>query len=459
MAAEGSPPFYRSTAFKVGVAALILAGIGTLVSRIDTSKNLKKLQARMLSGAPEGNYYALVTRMAALAEKQQGKIENVSSAGSVDNLKRLVAAREGACDAHFGLIQEGQDWPEKPKLETLGRLPRAESVFFLGKDANQLKELASIAKMRIGIGPPASGTEKIARQIFESRDLAPLALVLSNHTLAEQLDLLSKGQLDLGVFVMDRDGPLIDRAIREHGLQIAGFAHAEVLAGKVPHLSLGRIEAGHYDPVKVLPPEDKPVLQISTLVVGNGCASRSATVGMLSVLDATFPDFLRFNKATANTSGLELAGAAKSFYENEGPDPFDEYAPWLVDIMPPGKWVYLVTALSILFNIMGFGNRFQLWRIDASRVKTDAQLMAVFGQSVTIGDIARMEPPKERRAEIVQGVRDVMKELEVLAAKSRKQSLSILVPMGGELAYRYQESLMFESMTVLRAFLERCGAA
>ena len=43
----------------------------------------------------------------------------------------------------------------------------------------------------------------------------------------------------------------------------------------------------------------------------------------------------------------------------------------------------------------------------------------------------------------------------ILAAKSRKQSLSPLVPMGQEMGYRYQESLINDHLSVLRAFLDR----
>lgn len=439
-------PFYRSTAFKIVAALVVLAGIGFLVTRLDFTKDLKNLRVKMLSGAPEGNYFALVGKMAALAEKQKGKIENVQSAGSVDNLKRL----QSGCDAHFALIQAGQEWPEKPTLELLGRLPRAESVLFLGKDADKLTELAQLKGLKVGIGPEASGTAKIAKQIFAA--LPDLQIVTSHHSLAEQTELAAKGELDLAVYVMDQDGPIIQKAIKEKSLQIAGFTHAEVLAARTPPLTIGRLPAGYYDPVKVLPPADKPVLQITTYVVSNACASRSATVGLLTVLDQTFPDFLRFNKSTPNTSGLDLANATKSYLENEGPDPFDEYAPWLVDIMPPGKWVYLITALSILFNIMGFGNRFQLWRIDASRVKIDSELAAVFGGNLTTKEIERLDHAKPEQ---IEGIKRIISELEQLAAKSRKQSLSILVPMGGELTYRYQESLMFESIAALRALLKR----
>ncbi len=453
----GAPhPFYRTTAFKAAAGLLLLAAFGVAVARLDFSRDSKGLRLAVLSGAPEGNYHAVVDRLSERAAQAHGRIENLASQGSVDNLQRLAAAAAGGCAAHFALIQDGQDWPQAAPLELVGTLPRAEAVLFLGKDADRLTEFQALAGKRIGIGPKSSGTEKIARQVLESPDFVSLGLTLVNLSLAEEVDQAAAGALDLAVLVMDADAPLVARAVRERGLEVAGFAHAEVLASRVAHLRAGRVEAGHYDPVRLLPPSDKPVLEVDTLVVGNGCAGRSQTVGLMTVLSSVFPDFVRHNKGGANTTGLPLSPAAKAFFENDGPEVFDAYAPWLVDVMPPGNWVYLVTGLSILFNVMGFGHRFQLWRIDANRVRLENEVARLFGPTTTLGDIAQAKPsPGGDAPERVESLGRIIRELEALAARSRRQSLSVLVPMGQEMAYRYQEGVIHETLSVLRGYLKR----
>lgn len=450
-------PFYRSTAFKALVVLAVVAGLGVVAARLDFSKDLRRLKVAMLSGAPEGNYHAVVDRLAKVAGKARGQVENVASEGSVDNLNRLAAAAKSGCAAQFALIQDGQDWPEAPALELVGRLPRPESVLFLGKDADRLSDFGGLSKMRIGIGPAASGTAKIARQILESPDFAGLSLTLSNHSLAEQLDLAASGGLDLAVMVIDQDTPLVQKAIRERGLQLAGFPGVDVLASRSPHLRAGRLEAGHYDPVRGLPASDKAVLQVDTLVVGNGCAGRSKTVELMSALAMLYPDFILHNKGRPNTTGLAFADSAKSFFDNEGPEVFDEYVPWLVNVMPIGNWMYLITGVSVLFNAMGFGHRFQLWRIDANRVRFEQEVAQLFGPSTTLGDISTLTPsPEQKTPELLASIDRIIHELEALAARSRKQSLSMLVPMGQEMAYRYQEGVIYDTLAVLRAYLKRC---
>ncbi len=49
-------------------------------------------------------------------------------------------------------------------------------------------------------------------------------------------------------------------------------------------------------------------------------------------------------------------------------------------------------------------------------------------------------------------------DLIALSKRARKQSLSMLVPMGQEMAYRYQERLIADLLDALRAFRDRLGA-
>jgi len=209
----------------------------------------------------------------------------------------------------------------------------------------------------------------------------------------------------------------------------------------------------------VLPPMDKRVLRVDTLVVGNGCASRSATLDLLSLLARQFPDFVQHNQETANKTELELAPAARDFFEHGGPELAEKYVPWLVDVMPPANWAYFVMGASLLFNAMGLGHRFRLWRLDVARVKLESEIARLFGTTTTLGDIARAQPgdpafPEQRRAEVGM----VIQQLELLAELCRRQSLSMLVPMGQEMTYRYQETLITEALAALRGFVARCTA-
>jgi TRAP-type uncharacterized transport system substrate-binding protein len=447
----------RNKLVRAGAAVVVIAVLLALFAKLEIGRDWKRLNVAMMSGAPEGRYHAVVDEIAAMAAQHNGTIKNVTSAGSVENLTRLVAASTShSCDVAFALMQDGQDWPASSSLELIGRLPRAESLLLLGKDADHVDSFASLAGKRIAAGPAGSGTAKVVADLVMQRDIASLGVVVVHASLADEVEAAARGEIDLAAMVIDERAPLVEHAVRDLGLQVASFPHAEVVVGNVKGVHVGRIAAGRYDAVRVLPPSDRVVLQVDTLVVGNGCASRSRTTDVLDVLAAQFPEFIRTNQHATNDSGLALSSASQSFFENGGPDAFDEYAPWLVDVMPPGKWVYLITAVSLLLNVMGFGNRFQLWRIDAARVQLEREITRELGRTTTLGDINRMQSvPPERGPDVFSTCERVIRDLEALAERSRKQSLSILVPMGQEMAYRYQEEIIHETLAVLRGFLSR----
>jgi TRAP-type uncharacterized transport system substrate-binding protein len=446
----------RLFALRLGVAAAIVALVVVIVSHIDVKHDMRRTHLRVLSGAPEGNYHAIVARLADFAARQHGTIENLPSAGSADNVRRLADAAR-TCDVQFALAQDGTEL--RAGLELVGRLAKPEVVLMAGKNGDAIHAFADLRGLRVGVGPAGSGAEAVGRAIFAIPELAALGVTLSNHGMDEQLGMAARGELDLALVVIDPDAPLVEEWVGRRGLQIASFDNAGAVARRLPHLETTRILAGAYDAVRPLPPADKTVMSVETLVLGNGCAGRTNTLDLLSAITAEFPDFLRHNKETPNATGLPSSPVAGEYFANDGPQLADQYVPWLVDVMPPANWAYVVMAVSLLFNAMGAGHRFRLWRIDAARVKLEGELGHLFPPSTTLGDIQRSAPdPSFTDGKKLEALDHVVKALEDLAARSRRQSLSVLVPMGQEMAYRYQEGVIYETLAVLRDFRKRAAA-
>ena len=448
----GSPPFYERTWFRVSTLLGVLALLGGGILSLNFAPSLSHLRVSVLSGSRTGNYHAIVESLVATAKRQKGRISNLPSAGSLENITRLSAAVSD-CGAAFALVQEGLPWGTEKKLRLIARLPVSETVFLLGRNADSLQSFSALRGRTIGVGPKGSGSAYLAEQLFRSRGLDGLGIHLVHYASADQMKALEAGRLELGFFVIAQDAALVELAVRERGLQVAGFAHIEALAQRLPFLSAGRLPAGFYDPVRVLPASDKKVLRVDTLLVGNGCSSRSTTVGMLTLLDRQFGNFINYNRSRSNTTGLELDANARDFFNNQGPELLDDYAPWLVDLVPVGSLVHLVMVVSILFNLMGAGHRFRLWRIDANRVNLEDGLADFFGPHVLFSEIARLTPTDVHRQEDSRlRLTGLIDGLEALKQRCRKYSLSMLVPMGQEMSYRYQESLLQERLDALRTY-------
>jgi hypothetical protein len=181
--------------------------------------------------------------------------------------------------------------------------------------------------------------------------------------------------------------------------------------------------------------------QVDTLLVGNGCATRTATTGLPTLLTRVLPDVVARNRE-APYATLPLAAGSRRFFENGGPDLATQYLPWAVDIMPLSNWIYVITAVSLLFNGMSAWNRFRLWQIDSRRMRVE--------------ELGRLHLTSEHmkpghRSEVA----DLIGTLETLSRRCREQSVSIVSVMGQEMRYRYQEHLMTEFLEALRSFRAR----
>ena len=436
-------------------AAFVVAAV--LFAMFGRNPDLSHVKAAFLSGSKDGNYHAVVARVNVEAQRQRGRIDNLASAGSVENIARLAAAGK-SCDIQFALVQDGLPWPEAHPFQLIGRLPTPEVFVVLGRDADRIRTVTDLRGMRIGIGPVGSGTEHVGRQVLAQ--LAELDIKVTTQPLSKQLDMLERGELDLGAMVIDEDAQLMMHAVRDRNLQIVDISGAEVLAHRLPSARSGIIKAGHYDPIRQLPPTDKRVIQIDTLVIGNGCARESVTQGVITAITRVFPDFVRVNRERANLSGLEYATAARSYFDNQGPDQVGEYVPWFIDIMPMARWLQLFFAVSLFFGAQAVWHRFRLWRLDAWRVRIEAEVSRLFTPGVTVAEIATTQPDARHRTREARAQLDkVVDDLGQLAERCRRQSVSMLVPMGQEMNYRYQEGLVADLLHALRTFRGRLDSS
>jgi hypothetical protein len=430
---------------------LVVAG----AARFGRQADLSHVDVAILSGSELGNYHAIVAKAAEETKRRRGRIANLTSAGSVENTTRLAAATAD-CAIQFALVQDGLPWPASHRFELIGRLPVPEVFVVLGRDADRIRSVADLRGLRVGIGPVGSGSEHVARQVMAQ--LEGLDIAVSTQPIAEQLAMLERGELDLGAMVIDRDAQLLVDAVRKRNLQVVDFAGAEAVAHRLPSAKAGVLKAGRYDPVRHLPPQDKRVIEIDPLLIGNGCARESATQGVITAMAAVFPDFVRVNRERANLTGLPYATAARSYFDDDGPDPVGEHVPWVIDIMPMSRWLQLVFAFSTLFAAQALWHRFRLWRLDAKRVAIEARAAALFAPGVTVADIEAMPgDDAHRTAGARASLANLIVELEGLSKLCRKQSLSMLVPMGQEMGYRYQEQLMNDLLYALRTFRSRLG--
>jgi uncharacterized protein len=456
MHVAGRPTNWRGKGlFRIFLLIGTAIGIAALASMFGIARDYGYLDTTFLAGSPEGKYHALAARLAARARTGRGSITIVASAGSVENIRRLT--NQKPCTSAFAFVQDGTPVPADAHIEALGRLPESESLLLLERRDRPFASFADLRNASIGVGPEGSGTAYLVLQLFKDADLATLGIRFSHHELTEQIELLASGRLDLAAMVMGDDAELVRRAMRQYELDIAAPREIEGLIRRHAWLGLGRIPAGFYDLTRPAPKVDKAVANVDTLVVTSACTGRAERMALLTLLRAELPGFVRGNppKSSGSADVPPLAIEARQFFVSGEPEIADKYFPWLVNIMSPAYWVYLLMAVTLLFNAMRGLSRFRLWRIDSAREKLQARVEQLTGPGLTR---EQMRAAERRQAlsgpDSRMAVREIKEQLRQLRLRCQRYTSSVVTPMGDEMYYRYQEALIDELTSTLTVLLQ-----
>ena len=452
--------WYGKGLARAAILVVAAALVAAVAARFSIAHDYGYLRATILSGSPGGYYYMLATRLADRAKRGHGLLTVESTEGSIENISRLSNG-QARCEEMFGLIQDGTPISADAHVELLGRLPNQESLLLIEKSNSAFHSFADLRGASIGIGPDGSGMAYLMRQLFEDSDLRQLKVNLSNHQLFEQAELVNQGKLDIAAFVIEDDAQLLRTIMSQPGLDIFAPTDLAGLVARYPWLSLGTIAAGRFDLVRPSPAVDKQVARLNTLVVAGPCSRRADRIAFLVLLAAELPGFVHSNppNTTSAATDVSLTAEARQFFLTGEPAIADRYFPWLVNLLSPAYWVYLVMMVTVLFNGMSAFSRFRLWRIDAARERLEGALkdLADAGPTHAImreasGFDSAAAP--ERRA----AAQTILQRLLDLRARCEHYTGSMVTPMGDEMYYRFQQSLIDEAITTVASLLQRLGA-
>jgi hypothetical protein len=111
-------------------------------------------------------------------------------------------------------------------------------------------------------------------------------------------------------------------------------------------------------------------------------------------------------------------------------------------------------AVTFMFNALKGLSRFWRYRIDAAREKIEAEVRQVAGDVVSHGPTRHLSPNElliDQKARAA--AQDILSRLAMLRARCERRAKSFATPMGDEMFYRYQQSLIDNTAAILKTLL------
>ena len=244
-----------------GGLLLLVAGFWLAYQFVDPAPPKQLLIA---TGSPQNAYYRNAERYAERLAHEGIKLDILSTAGSVENLQKLV---DGTVD--IALVQGGIDHPQHERLRSLGSL-YFEPLWLFHRQDQPLSRLTELSGKRIAVGAPGSGTRPVAMALLdnngisaENSELLPLS--------SEQAAIgLIDGSVDALFLVTSAGSTLVQQLLASPEIELMSFTRAGAYRSKHEFLSSVTLPEGVFDLVNNIPNRSIELLApAATLVVRN----------------------------------------------------------------------------------------------------------------------------------------------------------------------------------------------
>lgn len=290
-------------------------------------------------------------------------LELRSSAGSVENLKRLMDDNSGVS---IGFVQGGiaKAGDDENLMSLAGLYYEPLWVFYRG--SAELDHASRLRGRRIAIGPEGSGTRPLALQVLALAGMDARNTTFLDLDATHAAEALARGQIDAAMMVADSNSPLVARLLHDKRLRLMSFAQAEALTRHLPFLSHVVLPEGGIDFAANLPARDVHlVAPTANLVVRDDIHPALITLLLQAATDIHGGSgLLRKAGEFPSDKGVDFAMSVDAErYLKSGPPFLQRHLPFWMAVFIDRMVVMLVPVLAILIPVVRFTPTVYAWRI------------------------------------------------------------------------------------------------
>jgi TRAP-type uncharacterized transport system substrate-binding protein len=247
---------------------LLVACIGLLIWSLIPSPSSKLV---ITTGIDQGLYYKFGQQLSKELAKEGIQLEVLSSAGSVENIKRL---NDPKSNTHIALLQGGVGNPsEHSNLSALSSLFNEQVWVFYRKASFKvpLNQLTALGQKRVSIGMPGSGTRALSQQLLNLNgidlDKNNQNIIFKDLNAVDTLKALKANEVDVAILVSAPQAPIILQYLRSPELAVMSFDQADAYAIRLPFLKRVTVPRGVINLAEDIPSKDLTILATPTALV------------------------------------------------------------------------------------------------------------------------------------------------------------------------------------------------
>jgi TRAP transporter TAXI family solute receptor len=331
----------------VTAAAIAFAAIVML-------RNMPPRVVVMATGPEGGAYYEFGERYRAALAAAGVETRLVPTAGSVENLARLLDPHSGVTVALIqgGVVGSGN----AAELESLGTL-FYEPLWWFRRREIQNAGIEGLRGKKISIGPEGSGTRALALELLKRNKLEGQVGELLDLAPRAAAEKLLAGEIDVAFIMAAWDSPVVRQLLADEHIVLSGFARADAIVALLPFLTKVVLPRGLSDLAKDQPPADVPLIAAkASLLVRKDLhpALQYLLLNAAMKIHSGPNIFQRANEfPAAEGIDIPLSSEAQRFYKS-GPPFLHDYLPFWMAELTGALIILLIPILGVLYPMARF---------------------------------------------------------------------------------------------------------
>lgn len=331
---------------------------------------------RLLTGQADGAYYLFGQQYRERMQAEGIQLEVLTSPGSIDNIRQLVAGQ-----AEAALVQGGTtgNTEGEAQLLSLGSL-YFEPIWLFHRKQLPISRLTDLQGRSVAIGTAGSGTRALALQLLADNDINPSNSPLLDSSGRAAADALLRGEIDAAFLVASPMSPVVRALLDAEDIRLMSFERAEAYTRTRRFLSAVVLPEGVINLKRNLPDRPTTLLAASANLVVRDDLHPALVDLLLQAAQGVHERGGWFEQSGQFPAPeylvYPLSSAAERFYKY-GPPLLQRYLPFWAATLVDRLKVMLLPFLALMLPLVKIMPPIYRWRMRSRIYRWYKEVLAI----------------------------------------------------------------------------------